>query len=432
MSSLKKRAIRGASWTILGYGMNNILRLGSNLILTRLLFPEAFGLMALVQSFLVGLEMFSDIGIIPSIIQNKRGDDPAFLNTAWTIQVIRGNVLWLCTCILAFPAAEFFREPMLAQLLPVVGLTSSIAGFNSTKLATVNRHLRLGRLTIIELGSYILALLVMITWAWLYRSVWALVAGGLVSALAKMLLSHFFLEGERNRFQWEAEAFAAITQFGRWIFFSTLLGFFASQGDRLVIARLLDVEFLGIYSIALNLSLMAEGIISQIGNKVLFASYSELARERPERLYDISRRNRFILAAIGTAVALIFVFFGERIIDLLYDSRYTEAGWILKVLAIGTIASFLHSSYTDLLLAKDRAFALAGLLLVKVIIQFVAMFTGYYLGGVHGVVIGIAAIEWLVTPFQMIWYSRLSILQPEVDLPFLGVGVLAAIYVYFS
>ena len=71
--------------------------LASNLILTRLLFPEAFGLMALGSVVLVGLQMFSDAGIGPSIAQSPRGDDPEFLDTAWTAQVLRGVILWLGT-----------------------------------------------------------------------------------------------------------------------------------------------------------------------------------------------------------------------------------------------------------------------------------------------------------------------------------------------
>jgi hypothetical protein len=63
-----------------------------DLILTRLLFPEAFGLMALVQVFMGGLQMFSDLGVNMSIIQSKRGEDPDFLNTAWTFQILRGLI----------------------------------------------------------------------------------------------------------------------------------------------------------------------------------------------------------------------------------------------------------------------------------------------------------------------------------------------------
>ncbi|MFN3500356.1 MAG: oligosaccharide flippase family protein, partial [Pannonibacter indicus] len=75
--------MRGTAISLAGTGGQQLLRLASNLALTRLLFPEAFGLMALIQTFMVGLQMFSDIGIRPSIIQNKRGEEADFLNTAW-------------------------------------------------------------------------------------------------------------------------------------------------------------------------------------------------------------------------------------------------------------------------------------------------------------------------------------------------------------
>ena len=99
--SINKLAMRGAIWTFVGYGVGQSLRLGSNLILTRLLVPEMFGLMSLINVFILGLSLFSDIGVGPSIIQHKRGDEPEFYNTAWTLQVIRGGALWLI-CLSCF------------------------------------------------------------------------------------------------------------------------------------------------------------------------------------------------------------------------------------------------------------------------------------------------------------------------------------------
>jgi O-antigen/teichoic acid export membrane protein len=72
-----------------------VIRFGSNLIITRLLLPEHFGLMALVTTFLVGLALFSDTGVGPNIIQNPKGEEPIFFNTAWTVQAIRGVLLWV-------------------------------------------------------------------------------------------------------------------------------------------------------------------------------------------------------------------------------------------------------------------------------------------------------------------------------------------------
>ncbi len=431
MSSIKQRTIRGSLWTLFGYGAQNVLRLVSNLILTRILFPEAFGLMSLVQTFLIGLDMLSDIGVVPSIIQNKRGNEPAFLNTAWTIQAIRGVVLWIGACALAIPAAQFYREPMLAWLLPVVAIASILGGLNSTKLATANRNLDLGRVTLIEIGAYVAGLILMIGLAWVYKSVWALVIGNLLNAALKAILSHLVLKGERNRFQWDAEALESLSRFGRWIFINTVLGFLASQGDRLLLGRLMDVRFLGIYVIALTLSSLAQTLISEVSGKVLFAAYSEIIRETPERLYSILQKNRLVLATAGMGFSLFFVLFGEKLIELMYDDRYLEAGWMLQVLALGMVIRSLNLTYGDVLLAKDKAFILTALIATKVLILFASMIVGAQLGGSHGVIIGITATEWLMYPIEAFFFARFSIWQPQIDFPFIGMGVLMAAYVYF-
>src|SRR4029077_17164862 len=71
VSSLRRRTLHGSVWTTSEYAINVVFRLGGNLILTRLLVPDMFGIMALVNTFLMGLQMFSDVGIGPSIIQNR-------------------------------------------------------------------------------------------------------------------------------------------------------------------------------------------------------------------------------------------------------------------------------------------------------------------------------------------------------------------------
>ena len=94
-NGMKARALRGSLLTSISFGSENILRLVSNLVLTRILFPEAFGLMVLVQMVFAGASMLSDVGIKSAIVQDKRGDDPVFLNTAWAVQILRGLLIWL-------------------------------------------------------------------------------------------------------------------------------------------------------------------------------------------------------------------------------------------------------------------------------------------------------------------------------------------------
>ena len=156
------RAMRSSAWTASGFAISQVIRLASNLVLTRLLLPEAFGLMALVTVAMIGLANFSDVGVGQAIMANRRGDDADFLDTAWTIQVARGGLLWLATCALAAPVAALYDEPSLARILPVAGLTLLIAGFNPTRIETANRHLALGRVMLLDLTSQAIGVAVML------------------------------------------------------------------------------------------------------------------------------------------------------------------------------------------------------------------------------------------------------------------------------
>jgi O-antigen/teichoic acid export membrane protein len=141
MVTQKKLAIQGVAWIVLGYGISQMIRLSSNLVLTRILVPEMFGLMALMNAFIVGLSMFSDIGIGPSIIQNNRSDDPVFLNTAWTMQFLRGVILWLLCLIISWPLSFFYQDNRILWILPITSLTMLIGGLNSTAIYSLNKKL---------------------------------------------------------------------------------------------------------------------------------------------------------------------------------------------------------------------------------------------------------------------------------------------------
>jgi O-antigen/teichoic acid export membrane protein len=87
--NLEKKAARGTLFLVGYLGVSLALRMLSNVVLARLFSPEYFGLMTLLTTVLVGLTLFSHIGLQDSVIQNPRGDEPVFLNTVWTLQAVR-------------------------------------------------------------------------------------------------------------------------------------------------------------------------------------------------------------------------------------------------------------------------------------------------------------------------------------------------------
>jgi O-antigen/teichoic acid export membrane protein len=410
MSSLKKLAMRGAFWAIAGYGAGQALRFIANLILTHLLMPKLFGLMALVNIFIVGLQLFSDIGVGPSIIQNKRGDDPDFLNTAWTIQVCRGVALWIGSIAIAFPIAQIYEEPQLMGLIPMVGLTTVISGFNSTALFTCDRHLAVRQLAIFELGGQCIALTVMLVWAWFHPTIWALVAGTLLSVFIRMVWSHMLIAKHPNHFQWDAKAAQEIFSFGKWIFISTVLTFLAGQVDRLILGKLFSFELLGIYVIAFTLSDLPRQVVLAVSNKVIFPTVSKLADlPRCELRAKIlhSRKDMLLLLALGVA---LLTSFGDLVILLLYDEQYKQAAWMLPLLALGIWPNMLSQTLDPALFAigKPRYVALANL--CRFLFNLISIPVGFLLFGVPGAVIFVALndVPFYVMVTYGLWREGLS------------------------
>lgn len=364
----RQKAISGSFWTLFGYGGGQVIRLGSNLLLAHLLFPAAFGVMALVTVFMQGLQMFSEVGIGPSIIQNRKGDDPDFLNTAWTIQVIRGFALWVFTCLLAWPAAQFFgqSDPMAKELLyilPVIGVSSILGGFNSTAVFSLNRHLQIAKATLLELIPQLISVIAMVTWAWLSPSVWALVAGWLVYSIVRLPMSHVLNLPMKNRFKWDQTCAAELMRFGKWIFLGTIVAFLSGSLDRILLGRLLTLEELGIYSIALTFARVGIEVSTRLSNTVLFPILSK-SQDDPVTLVGQSIRARGLILLAGGALVCGFAICAPAFFGLLYDKRYAGAGMVAQWLSVLIWFSVVLSSMerVPLALGHPRALFVSNLL----------------------------------------------------------------------
>lgn len=424
VSTLRQRVLRSGTWTIAGYGISMALRFGGNLILTRLLFPEAFGMMGIIQALMFGVWMLTDVGIGPSIIQSDKGNGPSFLNTAWTVQIIRGFLIWVGLCALAYPISVIYAEPQLLSMIPVVGLGEIIISFKSTKLYTAQRNLEAARVTQIDVGSSAIGLLFTIYLAWLQQSVWALVWGHLITASLKMIASHVALRGIRNQFAWDREALAHLTGFGRWILLSSALTFLYTEGARLVIGAVLDMRQVALFTLANAMNLMFWQAMQQLAANVFFPAYAETHRADPHKLMALVYKARLATILPSWTLAVLFVFFGAQLMAILYDARYHGSGPMLQQLAAGSLVACVWGSYSGVLLAVGRAATMTMLTGIQIAFQFAGMYLGYRYGGAEGLVMGIAAANWLVYPAHGYVMFRIGLWQPRLDLPFLAASVL--------
>ena len=392
MTSLRGRALQGTAWTLLGFSIGQVLRLAGNLVMARLLFPEAFGLVALATTLLGGFQLFSDLGVATSIIQHDRGDDPRFLDTAWVLQILRGLGVWLAASIIALPFAAFYDEPQLSGLVAVIALTAAISAFDSTKLNTARRHLALGRVTLLEVGAQAVSLGAMLAWAFVHRSVWALVVGGVVGSTFRMIASHVFLPGARNRLAWDPLAWRSLLRFGRWIYLSTILTFLALQTDRMIFGRLVPIDVLGVYSVGAMLAAFAGDLVGRLGQSVVLPLYSGVMRAGRDLAAAFHTARRLILLGAGCLFGTL-VASGPALVEILYDERYHAAGWALQLLAAGGFVRALASTNGTALLARGEAHWIAAANGTKLASMLVLIPLGYAGAGFPGAVAGFASSE---------------------------------------
>ena len=420
---MRMRAIRGMALTALWFGAQNVLRLAGNLVLTRILFPEAFGLMAIVFVVIGAMNNLSDIGINSSIVQDREGDKPDFLNSAWALQILRGALIAALIWAAAGPIADFYEQPLLEQLLPVAGLGALIQGFNSTKLAAAERELQLGRVTLLQIATQIIGLVFTIVLAILLQSIWALVLGYLVSTLSMALLSHIALRGHQNRFAFDPTHARRILNFGVYIFMASIGGFLISQGDRAILGKLTTLEELALYNIAFFLSSVPAMLARAMVDKVIFPLYSR----RPPSASDQNRRKifqaRWVITSCGIAALMIFSYLGEPVIELLYDPRYHGAGAFAALISLALMPGLVTASYMALALAAGDSGRFAILVVGSALVQTVCMLLGGLWYGALGVIAGLAVAPFFYHPPSVILILRYRGWDPVHDLVFAGIVV---------
>lgn len=412
---LGARAFRGSVLTLTGFGAAMILRLASNLILTRLLFPEAFGLMALVTVVLTGLQMFSDTGTATAILQNRRGDEPAFLNTAWTLDIGRGFLLWLVVTLAAPAVARFYEQPELIMMLPVAGLNAVIQGFTSTRVQAANRHLALGRLTLLDLGSQFAGILAMVGLALAMQSVWALILGGLVGTFLKTVLSHFVLPGVPNRLYWERAACLELFHFGKYIFFSSIAGFLISNGDRAILGKFVSLSDLAVYNIAFFLATVPLVLARQLGSRILLPLYARLPLDAAPENRGKTRKVRALLTFSMIALALVTGLIGDGLVRILYTQPYHLAGPVLVLLSLACLLPIVTNAYSAFLLAKGNSRDFTLLLIVMAVVQSTVLYFGVRDFGLMGAILAVPLATLAVYPLTAWLVHRQGGWDPGLD-----------------
>jgi O-antigen/teichoic acid export membrane protein len=399
------------------------IRLVSTLVMTRLLMPEMFGVMAIASVVTVVLTMMSDLGIHQNIVQSRRGEDPDFLDTAWCLQIARGVVLWLAALgvsgalmLLAdyLPPDSVYTSPVLPSVIAVTSLSTLIVGFQTTTVATAQRNLQQKQLTLLEVVSQVVGFCFMVVIGIATRSIWALVAGGLVTSLTSVVLGHVWLRHRRDRLRWNASAAHELIHFGKWAFLSSVFTVLSFNGDRVLLGVYLSAEVLGMYAMAVLIVGALEGLIAGLG-AVSLPALSETARLHPERLRDVYYKLRLPADLVMLFAGGALVTAGSMVIDLLYDDRYAAAGPMLEILGFSVLVGRYNVSY-HIYVAVGRPKYLATINFVRCAALFCVVPAALAFGGVMAAIWAVALHGFAMVPFIFWFNGRIGLLDYKREL----------------
>ncbi|MFP4029833.1 MAG: lipopolysaccharide biosynthesis protein [Candidatus Brocadiia bacterium] len=299
---------------IAGRGMSVI----KMVVLARLLDPRDFGLFGIVMLAIATLQTFSRTGFNAALIQNQENTDD-YLDTAWTIQAIRGLVLAGVLFAAAPLVSAFFDEPRATALLRVMCISVAVGGFRNIGIIYFRKELKFHKQVLFNTGSAVISLIVGVILAYHLRSVWALVWAGLANGISTCLLS-YLLHPYRPRLRLEPHKAKQLFNFGGWVLLSGILIFINQNGDDAFVGKVLGAASLGVYQLAYRLSNAPATELTHVISSVTFPAYSQIQNdiERFRRAYlRVLKLTMLLAAPIAAGIAavaptFVIVFLGRR------------------------------------------------------------------------------------------------------------------------
>ncbi len=341
MKNLKRK--NNTFWAGLGGITHQGLRFISTICISRIISAEELGTFAIAQTLLSGLLLLTDLGTNISIIQNKDGKNEQFLNTAWSIQLMRGVLICILSLLISFPLASFYDNNQLAYLVPAIGATALIDGLCSTSIPILYKSERAKSVIAIEVGSQVIATCVALSIAFLTKSVWALPIGAISFSICKTSLSYILHPSHKGHsFRIERKHARTIISFGKWIFASALFAYLSNNSDRLMIGKLINLESLGYYAIAATIATFPYFTFSKINNTVFLPLLSKHADASATSTTLYNSIKSTLLPQTTIVLLLIFIW-SDIIIDLIYPPEYKGASMAMKAIAICTWLSISES-----------------------------------------------------------------------------------------
>ncbi len=330
MKDLKEKTLRGGLARLCAQGANFVLRMGSLMILARLLSPKDFGLVGMVTAFTGVLDLFRDFGLSSAAVQRTTVTEEQISTLFW-INILVGVVLGVLAAAMAPAIAAFYHEPRLfaVTIVLAVGLLFNAAGVQHS--AILQRHMRFTALAVISTLGLVIGSAIAIGGAEAGYGYWALVAMTVTSPLVVTVgcwLAAAWVPGKPRR----RAGIRSMMRFGGTLTLNGLVAYVAFNLEKILLGRFWGVDAIGIYGRAYQLINIPTSNLNAAAGEVAFSALSRV-QDDPNRLRSYFLKGYSLVVSFTVPITVVCALFADDVILVLLGPKWKEAAGIFRLLA---------------------------------------------------------------------------------------------------
>lgn len=368
--SLSRRVVRSGFWVFALRITDRVFYLTRLIILARILSPHDFGLLGIAMLAMLTLENFSQTGFQAALIQKKENIEN-YLNSAWTIGILRGVVLFSILYFIAPYVAAFFNVPPAKSIIQVISLSILLQAFTNIGVVYFQKELEFNKQFIYQLSGTLVDFIVAVSAAFILRSVWALVFGLLAGNAARFIAS-YLIHPYRPHLSFNLGKAKELFGFGKWVLGSSILIFLITQGDDAFVGKLLGATMLGFYQMAYRISSMPATEITHVISQVTFPAYSKLQDNIP-KLREAYLKVLQLTAFLSFPIAGLIFIFAPDFTTIFLGEKWMPMVPAMQVLCFFGVTRSISATMGPILYSMDRPkiltkFACIQLIMIAIII----------------------------------------------------------------
>jgi O-antigen/teichoic acid export membrane protein len=400
LANLKERSIRGGVFMVGGQAAITALRIVSTIVLTRLLDPKDFGLIAMVMVITGFAEMFQDMGLSDAAIQRKDITHHQVSNLFW-INISASFALSALTIVIAPFLALFYNEPQLLWITIVLSVNFMLTGFGIQHMTLMKRQMRFGEIILMRIIAMSVGIIVGVVTALSGGGAWSLVFMTLASSLTNTA-EVWRLCVWRPGWPVRSGGIRQLLAFGGNLTGFNIVLYFAQNMDSVLLGRYCGAAPLGLYNRASSLSLIPSGQIVAPISAVAVPTLSRL-QDDPERYRRYYLKAISLIALVTMPGVIFLIIMADGLIRLAFGEKWLAVSGIFAVLGINGFIRPILSTTGWLFVSTGQADRMFKLGIVWSICIVGAFFAGLPYGPIGVATAYTVCLSCLTIP--AFWYS---------------------------